>query len=92
MNFSMPYCSENKRFFARFYAKFSLTIFKRKDEIFVVLQRKQAISQFFVEDVYFFQIISCKKRDQRIADLLYGNNGSRITINLLKICSQKLEY
>ena len=44
-------------------------IFKRKDEISALLQQKQAVGQLFVEDVYIFPIISCRKRDQRIADL-----------------------
>ena len=37
----------------------------------VVLQRKQAIGQLFVEDVYIFPIISSRKRDRRITDLLF---------------------
>ena len=37
----------------------------------VVLQRKQAIGQLFVEDVYIFPIISFRKRDRRIADLFF---------------------
>ena len=56
--------------------------------ISVVLQRKQAIGQIFVEDVYIFPIISFTKRNRRIIDLsflLYGNEGS--FINFLKICS-----
>ena len=34
------YCNENKRFFAGIYVNFSLTIFKRKDEIFCRITAK----------------------------------------------------
>ena len=73
-----------------------VTIYKRKGEIcYVVLQLKQAIGQLFVEDVHIFPLIFCRKRDRRVEDLfflLYGNKCQFITINLIKICSQKLGY
>ena len=43
--------------------------FSKKMKFSVVLERKQAIGQLFVEDVYIFLIISFRKRDRRIADL-----------------------
>ena len=72
MKFSMSFCYENKRFFTCVQVNFSLTIFKRKDEIcYVVLQLKQVIGQLFVDGVYIFLLIFCRKRDQRVADLFF---------------------
>ena len=61
----------------------------------VVLQQKQAIFLLFVEDIHIFVTIFFRKRDRRIVGLfflLYGNEGSFIIINFLKICSRNLGY
>ena len=79
-----------------FMSNFCWQYLGEKMKFSVVLQEKQAIGQLFVEDVYIFPIIFFRKCDRRIADLLffllYGNEGSFIIINFLKICSQKLGY
>ena len=41
----MPYCNENKRFFAGVQTNFSLMIFKQKDEYFCRIKPKQDIVQ-----------------------------------------------
>ena len=81
MKFSMSYCSENKRFFAGIKVNFLLTIFKRKDEIFCRITVKTSHWTTFRERCLYFSNI-----------ILYGNKGSSIIFNFLKICSQKLGY
>ena len=69
----MSYCNENKRFFAGISVNFSLTYLNEKMKFSVVLLRKQALGQLFVEDVYIFLIISfsLKESDRKIADLFF---------------------
>ena len=43
----------------------------KKMRFSVLLQRKQAIFQLFVEDIHVFWIISFRKRDRRIGDLFF---------------------
>ena len=54
-----------------FRSTFRWRYLSKKMKFSVVLQRKQAIGQLFVEDVYIFPIISFRKRDRRIADLFF---------------------
>ena len=42
-----------------------------KVKFYFVLQRRPAIGQLLVEDVYIFPIITFRKRDRRIANLLF---------------------
>ena len=82
MKFSYRIAGRKDEIFCRIVTKTSdfLLVFRstfrwrylsEKMNISVVLQRKQAIGQLFVEDVYIFPIISFRKRDRRIADLFF---------------------
>ena len=72
MKFSMPYLNESRQFLARVSDKFFLTIFRQKDELFyVALERKQVVGQLFVEDIYDFPVIFCKKSDRRMDDIFF---------------------
>ena len=54
------------------YVNFSLTIFKRKDEIcYFVLQLKQAIGQLSLKIFTFFLLIFCRKGHRRVEDLFF---------------------
>ena len=56
MKFSMSHCNENKRFFASVWVNFSLTIFKRKDEIFCCITAKnKPLVTFLLKMFIFFQ-------------------------------------
>ena len=56
MKFSVSHCNENKRFFASVWVNFSLTIFKRKDEIFCCITAKnKPLVTFLLKMFIFFQ-------------------------------------
>ena len=59
-------------FLLAFRSTFRWQYWSKKMKFSVVLQRKQAIGELFVEDVYNFSIISCKKRHRRISDLFFS--------------------
>ena len=63
--------TKTSNFFLVFRSIFRWRYLSEKMKFSVVLQRKQAIGQLFVEDVYIFPIISFRKRDRRIADLFF---------------------
>ena len=50
----------------------------------VILQRKQAIGQLFVKDVYTFPIISYRKRDCRTADLFFSRFSKALLLTSQK--------
>ena len=54
----------------------------------VVLQRKQAIFQLVVEDIHIFRIISFRKRDRRIVDIL-SFSFEVMKARLLELTSKK---
>ena len=62
------YESRGSYFLLVFRATFRWRYLSKKMNISVVLQRKQAIGQLFLEDVYIFPTISFRKRGRRIAD------------------------
>ena len=54
----------------------------------VVLQRNQAIFQLVVEDIHIFRIISFRKRDRRIVDIL-SFSFEVMKARLLELTSKK---
>ena len=54
-----------------FRSTFRWRYLREKMKSSVVLQRKQAIGELLVEDVYIFPIISFRKLDRRVADLFF---------------------
>ena len=82
MKFSYRIAGRKDEIFCRIVTKTSdfLLVFRstfrwryssKEMNISVILQRKQAIGQLFVEEVYIFSIISFRKGDRRIADLFF---------------------
>ena len=84
--------TERSEFLLVFKSTFRWQHLSKKIKISIVLQRKQAIDRLFVEDVYIFPIISCRKHNQRIADLFFllrANKCLFIITNFLKINTRR---